>query len=89
MLELHAIFKGVVQGVGFRWTVVSHAEKYHLNGTVQNLANGSVEVYAHGSRTDLEAFLHAVQSEPGFAKIHSIQTTYKNSTTVFHGFSIL
>lgn len=89
MLVLHAIISGHVQGVGFRWTLVDHAEKHHLNGTVQNLPNGTVEVYAQGSKAALEAFIASVQSEPGFARIDSIQAHFKESSQPYSGFRII
>ena len=52
-MRLHIIFKGEVQGVGFRYTLSLLAEKYHLTGTVKNLADGSVEAYMQGEDKDL------------------------------------
>ena len=89
MLELHVIFRGSVQGVGFRWTIVDHAEKHQLMGTVQNLRDGSVEVFAQGSRNALEAFLASVQTDPGNAAFYSIQTTFHQPSHSFTTFHIL
>jgi acylphosphatase len=52
-VSLHAIVHGRVQGVGFRYFVLSHARSLRLVGTVRNLADGSVEVYAEGERAAL------------------------------------
>ncbi len=89
MLELHALFRGHVQGVGFRWTIVDHAEKFHLTGTVQNLSSGAVEVFAQGSEDALEAFLASVQADPGNATLDSIQTTFQQPTRFITTFHIL
>lgn len=89
MLEMHALFHGRVQGVGFRWTIVDHAEKHHLTGSVQNLANGAVEVIAQGSTVALEDFLNSVQADPGNAAFDSIQTTFHQPSHLFTAFSIL
>jgi acylphosphatase len=89
MIELHAIFKGSVQGVGFRWTIVDHAEKFHLTGTTKNLSDGSVEVHVQGSKQSLEAFLEAVKKDPGLARIESISSEYKKPDGVYHDFRIL
>lgn len=89
-LQLHAIFRGNVQGVGFRWTVVDHAEKFHLNGTVQNLENGNVEVYAEGSQEALDAFVHLVKENPGLARIKEVSLKFTPSNTpCSEGFRIL
>ena len=89
MLELHVIFCGRVQGVGFRWTIVDHAEKHHLTGTVQNLPDESVEVFAQGSQADLEAFLASVQTDPGNATIKSINTNFLQPTFSLTTFRII
>ena len=89
MIELHAIFKGRVQGVGFRWTVVDHAEKFHLTGTTKNLSDGSVEVLAQGSKEALEEFLRAVQADSGPAHIESVKSVYKKPTKTYSEFRIV
>lgn len=57
MLELHVLFSGRVQGVGFRYTAQKHAEKLGLTGTVQNLSNGKVKLIAQGEKESLERLL--------------------------------
>ena len=47
------IFKGRVQGVGFRFTAHSIANRYHLTGQVRNLIDGSVEMIAQGGAADI------------------------------------
>jgi acylphosphatase len=89
VLELHAIIKGYVQGVGFRWTVVDVAEKFNLTGTTKNLPNGTVEIYAQGSKEDLEAFIKALQSDPGQARIESVLCRYQKSERTFIDFKIV
>lgn len=88
-LELHAIVKGKVQGVGFRWTVVDHAEKFSLTGSVCNCSDGTVKVIAQGSKENLEAFLVLLQQDPGYAKILSIATQYRTPDRTFEKFTIL
>lgn len=88
MVELHAIFTGRVQGIGFRWTVVDHAECLHITGMTKNLSNGAVGVYAQGSKEQLEAFLAAVQENPGLARIDTVKATYHKPKTCYRGFSI-
>lgn len=87
--ELHAIVKGKVQGVGFRWTVVDHAERFGLTGTVQNLSNGSVEIIAQGSDENLKQFLAAIQESPGNASIIAVTSRIIPVTTILINFKIL
>lgn len=49
------IFKGDVQGVGFRYTVSELARKYDLTGSVENLSDGTVEVYFQGDEEAVRA----------------------------------
>ena len=54
---VRAIFKGEVQGVGFRATAKLHADKLGLTGFVRNLPNGSVELCAQGPEKEIELFI--------------------------------
>lgn len=88
-MQLHAIFHGRVQGVGFRWTVVECAEKHHLVGTTKNLPNGTVEVIAQGAQEDLENFLATVKNCRGSVQIAKIETSYEEKVSSFTGFTIV
>ena len=60
MKTFHYIVKGRVQGVAFRHYTVIEAERFGICGTVKNLDNGDVEVYAQGEDAAIgrfEAFL--------------------------------
>lgn len=86
--ELHAIFKGRVQGVGFRWTVVDAAEKNGVAGTVKNLRNGTVEVFAQGSKESLEQLIKDLETNPGSARF-SVSADYHQTQKKFDTFQIL
>ena len=61
--ERHAariLVSGRVQGVGFRWAVKNAAEAAGVVGTVRNLRDGSVEVWAEADEESLAAFIGAV-----------------------------
>lgn len=45
----HIIFKGRVQGVGFRFTTQRIVSRYDLTGFVKNLPDGSVELFIQGN----------------------------------------
>ena len=57
MKRFHIVFKGRVQGVGFRWTLNNIAKKYNLTGFCENLINGDVDVEIQGDSNNLDAFL--------------------------------
>lgn len=56
-LRFTAIVSGHVQGVGYRAFIRSNAADLGVTGTVENLADGRVEVVAEGFRPDLDLLL--------------------------------
>ncbi len=61
--EMHVIVKGNVQGVGFRAMTSSFANSLGITGTVSNLPDGSVEIYAHGSKKGLEELMQKLKNK--------------------------
>lgn len=59
------IFKGYVQGVGFRYTARMIANGYAVYGWVKNLPDGSVEMTAEGEAKEIRAFLKEIQQRLG------------------------
>jgi len=53
-------YSGHVQGVGFRYTVLSLARGAEVTGYVQNLPDGRVHLVAEGETRDVDEFLNAV-----------------------------
>lgn len=54
IVRKHYIFKGRVQGVGFRFTLYQKALQLKLTGWVKNLSNGDVEAIIQGKKTSIE-----------------------------------
>ena len=50
MIRAHIFYSGMVQGVGFRFTVLRCAQDLDLRGWVKNLPDGRVEILAEGDR---------------------------------------
>jgi acylphosphatase len=63
MLELTAVIKGNVQGVGFRATAKLFADRSKLTGFVRNLPDGTVELCAQGEKLQLEKLLAELKRE--------------------------
>ena len=64
MAEVHhetVFFTGRVQGVGFRYSTVQVAKEFEVTGFVKNLADGRVQLEAEGARTEVDAFVKAVE----------------------------
>ena len=60
MIRRTMVYRGTVQGVGFRWTALRMASDYRVTGTVRNLSDGTVELVAEGEAAEVAGFLAAV-----------------------------
>lgn len=67
--RFYILFIGQVQGVGFRWTLTSLAQKHNLVGFCRNLSNGNVECEIQGDKDNLDIFLKEVLDTKGFIRI--------------------
>lgn len=86
---MHAIIRGRVQGVGFRATTRFYALKHEMTGTVRNLPDGTVEIYAVGNRDSAETLLEDLRRDRGLSRIDSVATDYADCDRDFDGFRIL
>lgn len=66
------IVKGRVQGVGYRFMVYRIALKLNIKGSVKNLDNGDVEIYAEGESDNLRIFKEYIKKGSLVAKVSSI-----------------
>lgn len=69
MKRFYIIFEGQVQGVGFRYTLMTLAERYHLVGSCKNLYNGNVELFIQGEKENIDLFMNDVFTKRGFIRI--------------------
>ena len=86
--RLHVIYSGRVQGVGFRYTVKTLATGFEVTGSVRNLADGTVELVAEGSRDELEAFQQAVRDSGLGHFIDQEQAAWGEARNNLRGFGI-
>ena len=89
MIEMHAIASGRVQGVFFRATTKELALKLCLKGTVRNLPDGTVEIYAQGPKTSLEQLLQQLKDSSGLGSVDHFQTTFYPQNGHFEDFRIV
>lgn len=86
---LHAYVDGHVQGVGFRYFVEDFAQSLALTGWVRNLYDGRVEVWAEGSREDLDRLLAALQHGPGHSMVSEVKFDWLTAKNIYQQFSII
>jgi acylphosphatase len=75
-MRLHAIVRGDVQGVGFRYFVQGRAEKLGLKGWVCNRPDGSVECVAEGPQPSLENLLTELERGPIGASVDDVEADW-------------
>ena len=87
-VSLHAIVHGRVQGVGFRYFVVTRARALGLSGSARNLADGTVEVYAEGDRAALAHLERELRRGPPAADVSRVEARYGPARGDTSGFDV-
>jgi acylphosphatase len=81
------IYRGTVQGVGFRWRACRAVEGLDVTGYVRNRADGTVELVAEAPAASLRAALERIDAALG-AYIRDRAETVAPATGEFDGFTI-
>ena len=88
--RLHAVARGKVQGVSFRYFVVRRAQGLGVTGYAYNMPDGrSVEVVAEGGREGLEELLSSVSEGPTGAVVEDVDVDWSEATGEFRDFRIV
>src|SRR3546814_20942654 len=72
MKRVHVIVRGIVQGVGFRYTARGRAVALGVSGWVRNRPDGSVEAEIEGDHASVEALLEWMRQGPPGADVTSV-----------------
>ena len=83
------IVDGIVQGVGFRYTVRSAAKSLGIAGHVKNMDDGIVEIVAEGSEQDIESLIQHIRGVKKPAIVEDIRVSYQSATKKGKSFSII
>jgi len=86
--RLHARVIGRVQGVGFRYFVMSAAEDLAVTGWVRNCREGYVEVVAEGDKEELDKLLLILQRGSRSSLVKEVKKNWQDCTGEFQGFSV-
>ena len=81
------LVSGRVQGVGFRYFVLSNARRIGLEGDVRNQRDGRVEVRARGAQAKLEGLLEEIRRGPSGSRVDGVDEQEIEAVT-FEGFEI-
>lgn len=69
LITRHIQVHGRVQGVGYRISAKTEAERLGLGGWVRNCKDGSVEMMVTGSQTAVEHFIRWARQGPSSAQV--------------------
>ena len=62
MIRKHIIFRGWVQGVGFRWRARQAADHYGCTGWVRNEWDGTVSMEIQGTEENIDRVIMSIES---------------------------
>lgn len=85
---IHAVVRGRVQGVGFRYSTESAARRLGLAGWVRNLPDGSVEVRAQGDGAAVDALLAFLREGPRHAGVTAVEVAAVDPNPSLRGFDV-
>ncbi|MGH8173780.1 MAG: acylphosphatase [Rhodanobacteraceae bacterium] len=82
------LVSGRVQGVFFRASARSEAQKLDIAGSARNLADGRVEVVASGTDAALDAFGKWLQVGPPAARVAGVVRESVDDGRLYRGFRV-
>ncbi|HSW96916.1 MAG TPA: acylphosphatase [Candidatus Saccharimonadales bacterium] len=88
-MQAHLIIIGLVQGIGYRQFVKSHAKKLNVGGWVKNLPDSSVEALLQGNKKSIEELVSLCKKGPFLAEVTDVHITWEKELTQYTSFSIL
>ena len=80
--------RGEVQGVGYRFFAQRAAARHQVVGYVRNRPDGSVEAFAEGLASSVEAFKHDLATGPQWAVVDQVEEIVLEPTGTYSAFRI-
>ena len=80
--------RGEVQGVGYRFFAQRAAAKHQVVGYVRNCLDGSVEAFAEGPASSVEAFKHDLATGPQWSTVDHVEEIDLEPTGSYSAFRI-
>ena len=86
ILTVSIRIRGLVQGVGYRWSMCEQALALGLCGWVRNRRDGSVEALVRGPEPIVEQLIAWAHRGPPAAQVLGVERHGGDSTTPLSGF---
>ena len=88
MKRAHIIVHGYVQGVFFRHYARKTALSLGLKGYVRNMADGTVEVVAEGSKEKINELIKFCKKGTEGAEVSNVDIKFEKASNEFEGFEV-
>ena len=88
-IRVRLIVEGRVQGVWFRDSTRTQANKLGLNGWVKNRSDGRVEVLAEGPEAEVEQLIQWCHEGPSYARVDRVDEAREAWQGEFDRFDIV
>ncbi len=88
-IRAHVFISGEVQGVFFRNNIALKANELSVNGWVQNLKDGRVEVLFEGNREDIDELIDYCNIGPDPAKVEKVDVEWEPFKGDVKGFRVV
>jgi len=75
MTARRILVHGLVQGVGYRWSLAAQAERLGVHGWVRNREDGTVEAQLEGAVDAVQAVVDWARVGPRFARVSHVEVT--------------
>lgn len=82
------LITGDVQGVGYRFFAQRAAARHQVMGHVRNCPDGSVEVVAEGSASEVEGFKNDLVTGPQWSCVDQVEEINLEPTGLYASFRI-
>ncbi len=76
-IRAHVLVKGIVQGVGYRYSTKFNADRLGVSGWVRNLDNGDVEAVFEGGKDSVCSIIDWCKKGPSMSRVDRVAVDYE------------
>jgi acylphosphatase len=82
------IISGFVQGVGFRYYILKHAQELGLTGYTKNIVTGEVQTVVEGEVSQIEELFSIIKVGPRSSTVKNARIYWSDNIDEFTSFQI-